>query len=372
MKIDRIDVRIITRRYDRVLGMHHQRWTEKHAVIVLVHAGGQCGLGEAWCDAGDPQLVANYVQTDLAPLAIGMDPHRPEAIWQRLMQSRVMGQRGGALYAAAGAIDCAIWDVSARLLGLPLRVLLGGAGDSIPVYASGGFYGDGYTPDDLARDMHVGIELGCAGVKVKAGMQSPRIEAARLHAVRQAIGPDAWLMADFLFAPTVPHAIACAKAIAPSDIRFLEAPTAYENFPGWRHVGDATGLPLAGPEMVAGLHMYRDAILTAGVHFLQFDLALCGGITEARRIAGLAAAFGLPISMHCSGSAVSLAANAQFGAAYPATDSIEYHLLHQTLFDRLWANGYAITDGKLTLPETPGLGFALLPDDPDFAKEANA
>jgi len=366
MKIKAVHSRILTRRYARVLRTAHLAWAEKHAIIVFVEGeDGTMGLGEAWCDAGDPRVVKAFIDSDLAPRAIGLDTARPEALWRSLMASKVMGQRGGALYAGASAIDIAAWDLQARVLALPLWQLLGGAASSIPVYASGGFYGDGYTPADLVRDMLPGMERGCAGLKVKAGLASPAAEEARIAALREAIGPDAWLMADFLFAPTVPQAIDCTRRIAPYGLRFLEAPTALENLPGWRAVKDASGLLLAGPEIASGIHMFRDAIAVAGVDFLQLDVITCGGMTEARRIAGLGAAYGLPITLHASGSAVAFAANAAFGAAIDG-DSIEFHLLHQALFDRLWASGFAIDGGRLWLPDAPGLGIDLSPDDRIF------
>ena len=367
MKIRNIHTRIHTRRYDGALRMHHQSWTEKHAVLVFVEGdGGMMGLGEAWCDAGDPRIVKAYIDRDLAPSVIGMDARRPEAIWSALMRSRVMGQRGGALYAGAGAIDTGVWDLFARTIEVPLRMLLGGAQDSLPAYASGGFYGEGYGPDNLARDMMIGIDQGCIGVKVKAGLCAPQQEEARIAAVREAIGPDRWLMADFLFSPSVPQAISVASRCRPYDLRFLEAPTALENLPGWRTIGHATGLSLAGPEMASGLHMFRAAIEQARVNYLQLDVASCGGITEARRISGLAAVHGLPLTIHCSGSAVAFAANAQFGAGI-AGDSIEFPLLHQSLFERLWRAGFTISGGMLHLPEAPGLGFELAPDDPELS-----
>lgn len=373
MIVKRVETRIVTRQYQGSLRMHHQEWIAKHAVIVFLEASdGTIGLGEAWCDAGDPRIVKAFIDRDLAPAAIGEDIRCPEAIWRKLMKSKVMGQRGGALYAAAGAIDTAIWDLFARSCAVPLYKLLGGASDRIPVYASGGFYGVDYGPEDLARDMADGIRQGCIGVKIKAGLAHPDEEEARIAAVRSAIGEQRWLMADFLFAPTVQQAIACARRFANYGLRFLEAPTALENFPGWRRIKAATGLALAGPEIACGLDRFRSAIHEGEVDYLQLDVTLCGGVTEARRIAGLAAAHDLPLSLHCSGSAVALAANAQLGAAWSGADSIEYHLLHQTLFEHLWSSNYRIAEGLLLLPQSPGLGIEIAPDDPMLAAEGGS
>jgi L-alanine-DL-glutamate epimerase-like enolase superfamily enzyme len=93
------------------------------------------------------------------------------------------------------------------------------------------------------------------------------------------------------------------------------------------------------------------------------DLSLCGGFTEARRIGALAAAHHRQLSLHCSGTGIALAASAHFGAGLPGCGSVEFHLVHQALFERLWPAGYQILDGLLVLPESPGLGIDLTPEE---------
>ncbi|MEM7728324.1 MAG: mandelate racemase/muconate lactonizing enzyme family protein [Pseudomonadota bacterium] len=360
MRIEDVTTRIVSRSYEGRFSNPHMAWTEKHALIVIVTLeDGTVGIGEAWCDGGDPQRVADFIGSDLAPKVIGEPVQRPARLWTLMMSDMVMSQRGGALYAAVGGVDTAVWDALARTVGLPLSQLLGGESDSVHTYASGGFYAEGYRPDDLAEDMAAGLQAGAVGVKVKAGLSRDLDEEeARIAAVRKAIGPEAWLMADFLFAPDRAHAVRVARRIAPYDIRFLEAPTSLSDMEGWRLVGERSGLPLAGPEMSSGLDRFRDALLVANVDYLQLDVTLCGGITEAVRIAGLAKAHNRLLSLHCSGSAVSLAANAQFACAFGA-DSVEYHLLHQTLFCHLWSEGWSLEGGRLRPPDTPGLGLEL-------------
>ena len=107
-----------------------------------------------------------------------------------------------------------------------------------------------------------------------------------------------------------------------------------------------------------------ESLRLGAVDFLQVDATICGGITQVKRAAALAQAFHRPTTLHCSGSAVAFAANAQIAAAIPACDGLEMHLMHQTLFDRLWLAGYVIADGRLTLPERPGLSIDIDPDQP--------
>jgi L-alanine-DL-glutamate epimerase-like enolase superfamily enzyme len=367
MIIDRIELRIVTRRYESSFRNPHLTWHEKHALLVFVHAGGIWGVGEAWCDSGAPESVAAYIVSDLVPLAMGQDVSRPAALFARLMATGKMSLRGSALYAAASGVEIAAWDCWAKSLGTPLWRLLGGMRNTLPAYVSGGFYAQGYGPEQLARDMAQGLATGACGVKVKGGLASPAEEAARIAAVRQAIGPDAWLMVDFLFAPTRRQAIAIASGFAGHDLRFLEAPTALDDMEGWRDIRAATGLALAGPEVASGLDRFRAAIETAQVDYVQADAIICGGLAEAMRVGALAAAHHRPFTLHCSGSAVALAANAAIAAAAVTGDSVEMHLLHRTLFDRLGEWGYRLEAGLLHLSEHPGLGIDLEPDDPDLA-----
>jgi L-alanine-DL-glutamate epimerase-like enolase superfamily enzyme len=372
MKIDRIEVRIATRRYESRFRNPHLTWREKHALLVFVHAGGIWGVGEAWCDGGSPEPVKAYIEADLAPLLIGMEVSRPAALFARLAATGKMGLRGSALYAAASGLEIAAWDCWAKSLGTPLWRLLGGMRTSVPLYVSGGFYAPGYGPDDLAHDMAAGLSVGGCGVKIKGGIGTAAEETARVAAVRVAIGPEAWLMVDFLFAPTRRQAVELSGGFGAHNLRFLEAPTSLDDMEGWREIRAATGLPLSGPEVAAGLDRFRAAIEVAGVDYLQADAIVCGGLAEAMRIGTLAAAHHRPYSLHCSGSAVSLAANAAIAAACPTGDSIEYHLLHQTFFERLPEWGYRIADGALHLSERPGLGLDLHPDHPDLAERTVA
>lgn len=120
--------------------------------------------------------------------------------------------------------------------------------------------------------------------------------------------------------------------------------------------------------MEAGVHRFREALEMEAVDYLQADVSVCGGVTEARRIAAVAQAFWRPLTLHSSGSAVAFAANAQLGAAMQNGDSVEFHLLHQEFFDRLWDAGWSLGGGCIHLPDRPGLGLSLDPDEACFTR----
>lgn len=369
--VKNLTVCIATKRYPPGLRNTLHAWNEKHAVLAFVETrGGVIGVGEAWCDGGAPETVASLIAKDLKSIVVGQPVWAIEQFHARALATNLMSAKGGILYAATSAIDIAMWDALGRLAGMPVYKLLGGFSTSVPLYASGGMYRDGHGPDALGKEMADAVGRGFGGVKLKVGGAPLRQDVERVSAVREAIGAETRMMVDAMFSPTVPEAIRLGQALLPFDLHFYEAPTARTNLPGWSEVRRAVGIPIAGPELEAGLHVFRQALELGAVDYLQADACVCGGITEIRRLSGLAQAFHRLTTLHCSGSAIALAANAHAAAALQNCESVEMHMLHQTLFERLWRAGYRIAGGRLHLPDTPGLGIDLTPDDPELQRIA--
>ena len=365
--VSRVDVRVLSSRYEIEFHNPHLAFPEKHAVLVFVTTeDGVVGVGESWCDGGDPATVVRLIESDLVPRLLGADVTEPARIWQTLMSTEAMSLKGSALYAAMSGVDIALWDAYSRSVGLPLYKLLGGYSNRIPVYGSAGLYAEGYTVDKLASDMAAGMNSGCCGAKIKVAGASVEEDEQRVAAVRQAIGSDARLMVDALFKPDVTGATALGKAVAPFAIYFYEAPTDRNNVQGWTTIRRDTALPLSGPEVESGLHRFREYLVQDAVDYLQADAIICGGITALGRIAALSQAFFKPLTYHASGSAIAFAANCHVAAAFAGTDSVEMHLLHQALFEQLWSGGWQLDDGHVRVPELPGLGIELNPEDPAF------
>ncbi len=366
-----VTVCIATKRYAPGLRNTLHVWNEKHAVLAFIETqGGVIGVGESWCDGGAPETVATLIAKDLKNLVVGQPVWAIESSHARALATNLMSAKGGILYAAMSALDIAMWDALGRLAGMPVYKLLGGFARSVPLYASGGMYRDGHGPDALGKEMADAVSRGFGGVKLKIGGAALREDVERVAAVREAVGAQTRVMVDAMFSPTVPEAIRLGHALRPFDLHFLEAPTSRANLRGWSEVRQAVGIPVAGPELEAGLHVFRQALELGSVDYVQADACVCGGITEIRRISSLAQAFHRLTTLHCSGSAIALAANAHAAAALQNCESLEMHVLHQTLFERLWEGGYRIADGRLHLPDTPGLGIDLTPDDPALQRIA--
>jgi L-alanine-DL-glutamate epimerase-like enolase superfamily enzyme len=364
MKIARVIPRVVRRDMGGRLWNPRTRWQEKVMVLVFLETDtGHLGVGEAWNTAASPQALVATIEEDLAPLVVGEDPFFVERVWQRAFRPTELSSRAGIVAAALSAIDTALWDLKGQALQVPLYRLLGAHAEEVYCYASAGLYGEGKSPEALAEEMAGYVARGFTGVKVKVGGAPLAEDVRRVTAVREAVGRDVRLMVDAVYNLTVPESLRLARALASLDVYWLEAPVSPYDVAGQARVQAASPIPVCGNETEYGLDRFRELIVAGAVEFVQFDVAVCGGISEGRRIADLARAFRRPCSLHAASSAVVMAASLHLGAAVANCDSIEYHMLHQWLWDRLPAGTFAPRQGYVRPPDGPGLGLTLTPDD---------
>lgn len=350
--------RVVTKKMQNAQWNPRTKWNEKNIVLAILETDtGAVGVGEAYCDGGSPASVVDIIERDFAPMAIGSSPTRIAEAWSRMAETTVVSNRGGAAYAAISAVDIALWDLAGKILGIPTWRLLGGHGDRVYAYASGGLYGEGKTPTHLADEMAGYVREGFSAVKIKVAGATLREDIARVAAVREAIGADVRLMVDALYALSVPDAIRMARAIAPYDIHFYEAPVNRLDVAGLARVARESPMPVAGNEFAQGIDEFRNLLVHDAVSIVHLDAILCGGMSEAMRISGLSQAFHRPVSFHAASSAVCFAANLQVAAAVGNAESIEYHMIHQVLFDSMAENSFRLEDGHVVLSNRPGLGI---------------
>jgi D-galactarolactone cycloisomerase len=358
-RINRIGSIVVTVEYDGTLRNPIRQWSRKDiALVVVADADGAVGVGECWIGGGSGAVLAAFLAHEVAPL-LGGKPAAPRVVSRLLLDRAGPSGRPDLWSAAASGLDMALWDLAARRAGLPLYRMLGGGTPSAPVYASGGMYG--LAPEALAEEARHALERH-GGYKLKAGGASPEDDAARLAAIRK-VAPDARLMVDFMFRPGYAEALMRLQRLAPFGLHFAESPTAIERPEDWGRLHALTGVSLSGPEIAAQPALHRQYLEHDACQVLQFDLALCGGISGGLDLVGLASGHGRPVALHCAGSAVVFAASAHLAAASEQADSVERHLLHTLFFDRLQASGFSFADGRVHLPEAPGLGFAGEPGD---------
>jgi len=359
-----------------------RRWTSDFgtntkqdvAIVVVETDEGLTGYGEA---KGTPLVMRALVEEVLGPQLIGEDPTRPEYVWEKLYSASRLGlalahgrpyhragSRGETLHAISG-IDVALWDIYGKSLGLPIyRLLGGGVRDRLPAYASGG-----WAPPEQTADEVLGYAAkGFRGVKIRVGgLDEPHFPGRsleRLRLARQALGPERQLMMDAHGALSVDRAIRLGQAAAELDIRWFEEPVlADDDLDGLAEVRQRVPMPVATGESETTRFAFRDLIARRAADVLQPDVAVVGGLTEARRVAALAHAHGIAIAPHVWGSALLWAASLQFAAATPNVVIFEFcQAYYPLLYDLLATPVRVDADGWVTVPPGPGLGVELQPE----------
>ncbi|SAK84342.1 mandelate racemase [Caballeronia fortuita] len=271
-------------------------WQSTTLVVVEVTAAGKTGIGYTYNDAATAALI----ESTLASTLVGEDAWNVDAVWIR-MQQRVRNiGRSGIAACAISALDCALWDVKARLLDMPLARLLGAVRTAVPLYGSGGFttYTDDQIRDQLAAWVH---EDGCRWVKIKVGTQPSR-DPHRVSVARDAIGEGAGLFVDANGALNRKQALFYAERFAQYGAEWFEEPVSSDDIGGLASLRDA--LP-AHMELAAGEYSYTlddsfRLLANQAVDVLQADVTRCGGITGFLRAATLCDAFHMPLSAHCA------------------------------------------------------------------------
>jgi L-alanine-DL-glutamate epimerase-like enolase superfamily enzyme len=273
-------------------------WDATTIVVVHAHAGGETGLGYTYADVSTAKLV----QSKLGGIVQGADALAPQAAWAKMVeQIRNLG-RPGICSMAISAVDVALWDLKARLLGLPLCKLLGMVHDRVPVYGSGGF--TAYSNRRLADQLAGWVAEGIPRVKMKVG-SNPDADPERVRCAREAIGPNVELFVDANGAYSRKRALGLAERFcSEAEVSWFEEPVSSDDLEGLRLLRDRVP---PGMEIAAGEYgydaVYFERMLAAGaVDVLQADVTRCGGITELLRVDGMCRARSLPLSLHCGPS----------------------------------------------------------------------
>lgn len=362
MKIARVDAFVVEEPLKTPFYFSQFGFDKRQLCLVKVTAeDGSYGWGEGY----GPATVIRAGVDFLAPLVIGDDPLRVEAIWQKMHLRSLDYARRGVLVAAISAIDIAIWDLRGKLLNQPVSTLLGGARrDRIKVYATGMYFTE--TDDlvgKLVDEALSYVDQGFTALKMKVGL-GVETDLRHARALRQAIGTETQLMVDANHGFSRSEAFAFARQIEELDIAFFEEPVSPEDYEGYRELRRRTSIPIAGGECEYLLSGFRHLLSNQCVDIAQPDLCGVGGLTEAKRIAALAAAYQTNILPHSWGSGIAFAAGLHFVSTLDPVPGrlrmpdmlLEMDRSENAPRDQLTPPGFALEDGFVALPEAPGLG----------------
>jgi L-alanine-DL-glutamate epimerase-like enolase superfamily enzyme len=324
----------------------------------LVKARSTQGIeGIGFCYAGSTagNIVKVAVEELLAPKLIGQESLRVEGLWQDMYSESLLQGRAGSVMRGISILDTALWDLNARSAKLPLHLYLGAnVTDRVPAYASGGYYLAGKTPKMLGQEMASYVKAGFKAVKMKVGRLSPKEEEVRIRAAREAIGPDIHLMLDANNAwSDVPTALTYMKRYEPYEPYWIEEPFGPDEIDMHSRLAELTPVVVATGEIAYGRWYHKELLDKRGAEIIQTDACVCGGITEWKRIAALAAGYGVTVCPHWFHDV-----HAPLVAATPNARYVEFFPDDQVLnFRRLVDKQLQHRNGDLILHQAPGLGF---------------
>jgi galactonate dehydratase len=329
-------------------------------VVVEVETNdGLIGFGEALARRGAAGY-ARLIEDALAPRLLGKDPADRRALW-KAMRAALSGRPGGQLVEAIAGVDIALWDIAGKAAGQPIHRLLGGIGRTeVAAYASSINWLDDAT---VEAEVASALAAGFREIKVKLG--HPLKDAiARARLVRRLAGDAVALYVDANWAYDVDDAMTIGRALADLGYGFFEEPIAPHDREGYRRLAQHLPIRLAAGESdyVASeaLVMLQDRSLG----LIQPDVTRSGGITETWRIAELAAAFNTAYAPHVGWSgAICVAASLQLAAAVETFRTFECMVyanpLRDTFSTPVVGEGFQLVDGKLAVPQGPGLGIEI-------------
>jgi D-arabinonate dehydratase/D-galactarolactone cycloisomerase len=331
-------------------------YSKDHVQAALVKISTREGLtGWGQCHAPIAPRVHKTIVSDLfAPLLIGQDARNIEALWESLYSSqRLRGYGTGFFIQSVAGVDLALWDLLGKYTGLPVYRLLGGKfRDTVPTY----LWINGQSPTAVAESARAAISLKFTALKMN--MCGPK-EIDLVAAASEAAGSKAQV---FVVAVGLKlyEAVRIGRELDRlGNIGWLQEPLLPEDSSGYSKLMDAIDTPVCYGAFLGNRFKFRDVLTKGAIDILNPDICYCGGITESKRVAVLADAFGKLWSPHVSmGSPPYIAASIHLALATPNFVIMESAGQQNGPFGNvLLKEPLRFHDGYADAPERPGLGI---------------
>ena len=312
-------------------------WDATTAVVATAHAGGQTGLGWTYSTGAAAAIVRDH----LAAVVSGREADDIAGCWSAMHRAcRNLGTRGVVMHAIS-AVDVALWDLKARLLGVPLARLLGRCRHAVPVYGSGGF--TSMSDEQLGAQVEGWHKAGCRAMKIKIGEDWGRCverDLDRVATLRKLAGPSVTLMVDANGGYERGEARRVGELLDELGVVWFEEPVSSDDVTGLAGLRAALRCDVTAGEYVADIADAR--LLVGAVDCLQLDATRCGGYTGFLRAAALAAGHQLAVSAHCAP-----ALHLPVAAAIPNLRHVEWFADHVRLEPMLLDGVPDVHDGAM-------------------------
>lgn len=352
----------ITRATTYIVGNPWKNWL---FVRLDTDQPGLYGLGEGTLNAFARTVEAAI--HELAPRYQGMDPYQVETIVQRM--TRDLYSEGGQIHMnAVAAIETACWDIIGKDTGRPIHDLIGGRyHESLPAYANGWYTGP-RTPDAFAERAQQVIAMGYRALKFDPFGSAWRtmtpterqLSLDIVRAVRETVGNDVEIMIEGHSRFSVSEAVWIGERLAEFAPTWFEEPVQHQHIGAMVEVARKLTVPVATGESLTSIHQFAELLAHNAVHILQPEPGNLGGIWRTRQVCAMVDAHFGVVAPHQAQGPLCTATCVQIGAATP-------NLLVQELFDEFnapWERDIVdppvqVVDGRIVVPETPGLGVDL-------------
>ena len=352
-------------------------------IVVKIHSdSGHVGIGETdtnpWVAKAMIEAPGTHIMgIGLKETLIGKDPRDVEGLWEKMYVGSAMTGRRGLGICAIGALDMALWDLVGKIENKPCWHLLGGATNkAITPYASLLPEGDDLeTYGRILKERAVAAkQLGFRAAKLEICLKGPYShnslqieddrECARLvRDIRKAVGPEMTLMVDVAYAwRDWREALRAIEMFADLDIYFVETPLPSDDVEGYAKLCRASPVNIALGEWQNTRFEFLEFMNARAVDVVQPDVGRIGGLTEAKRVARHACDRGLALVPHCWKSAIGIAASVHLAAVAPTCTYIEFmpkQLADSALRRDLCSVELPVVEGRIPLPNTPGLGVTI-------------
>jgi L-rhamnonate dehydratase len=338
--------------------------TQDDLIIIVETDEGITGYGEVDTAPGVGKAVIDAYMSHgtcygLREVVTGADPFDYEQIWNNMWAKTYYYGRTGPVMHVMSGIDMALWDIMGKSTGKPVHKLLGGSyTDKVRAYASA------LMPENketVKRMVETYVSQGFTAIKFGWGPlgYDVHFDIELIKTARQAAGDHVEIMIDIGKRYRLKSAMYVAKALEQLNIYWLEEPLPAEDYAGYKTLAESTTMRIATGEEESGRLAFARLINETHVDVIQPDMSRCGGLTEAKKIATMAADQNILCVPHAFKTGVLVAASIQFIAAIPHAPFLEFSVTESAIRKGLLLNPFKQKDGFVDVPQTPGLGIEL-------------